>query len=392
MTVVETPPQRQPSQDELEALIEEARRRTRRRRLVVAAGTLGGALVAAAVAAVVVFATGRGEGEQQHEGFHAVQARGPVQHARLESLRPSRSTISVATGRVRPTRETREIWWDPRGGLYRTVYREDGVAVAEFVQQGCQGTGPRRFCFPPEPFNLGVRGMGWPPKTNFARRMAAGTFRGRPVVWIEGLVQPENGTHPLGGEQVAYDAVTHRPLALRSIARGSNVPARWRGRVFSATAVTILPDLPAKRVSFTVPDGGAPRNAGTKEAGFKTATLARAREVLGRAPLWLGPTFRGHRLRFVQTARGGSEAANGGAAGMVPFVRLDYGAFRIDEFGVRRPLWFANTPRPGTVLASSGLDLVFGRDGLALQVLGSQRGSLDATVVLALVKALRPAP
>jgi hypothetical protein len=94
----------------------------------------------------------------------------------------------------------------------------------------------------------------------------------------------------------------------------------------------------------------------------------------------------------VQTARGGSEAANDGAAGMVPFVRFDYGAFRIDEFGAKRPLWLTHTPRAGTVLASSGLDLLFGRDGLALQVLGSQGGNLDAGAALALAKALRPVP
>jgi hypothetical protein len=389
VTVVETPPQQQPSQDELEALIEEARRRARRRRLAITAAALAAVAITSAVAIVIIVASGRDSGERLRDGFHAVQARGPVQHARLVDLKPSRSTISVATGRVRPTRETREVWWDPRSGLYRTVYREDGIAVAQFVQQGCQGSGRGRFCFPPSPFDLAVRGLGWPPKTHFARQVGTGTFRGRPIVWIEGLVQPGNGTYPLGGEQVAYDAVAHQPLALRSIVRGNTVPARWRGRVSSATAITMLPNLPAKRVSFAVPDGGAPRNAGLKEAGFRKATLARAREVLGRAPLWLGTAYRGHRLRFVQTARSGSEAANGGAAGMVPFVRLDYGTFRIDEFGDRRPLWFQNAPRAGTVLAASGLDILFGRDGVVLQVVGVAGDKLDPALVLALVKALR---
>ena len=391
MTVVEAPPQQEPSQDELEALIEEARQRARRRRLFITASALAAVVITTAVAVVIVLATGRGSGERLRDGFHAVQARGPVQHARLENLKASRSTISVATGHVRPTRETREVWWDPRSGLYRTVYRGDGVAVAEFVQQACQGTGRRRFCFPPSPYDLAVRGPRWPPKTHFARRVGTGTFRGRPVVWVESLVQPGNGTYPLSGEQVAYDAVTHQPLALRSILRGHTVPPRWRGRVVSATAVTMLPNLPAEQVSFAVPDGGAPRNAGTKEAGFRKATLARARDVLGRAPLWLGKTYRGHRLRFVQTARGGSEAANGGAAGMVPFVRLDYGTFRIDEFGDRRPLWFHNAPRAGTVLAASGLDFVLGRDGIVLQVVGVAGNKLDPALVLALAKALRPA-
>jgi hypothetical protein len=274
---------------------------------------------------------------------------------------------------------TWEVWWDPRGGLFRTVYRYDDRVVSDIVQRGCQGSGRARFCIPPSPFDLAVRGLGWPPKSHFARQVGTGRFRHRPVVWIEG-----------GGTQVAYAAPTHEPVAVRTIVRGG----RFDGRVFSFDAIRLLPNLPADRVSFAVPDGGAPRNAGLKQVDFRKSSLATARAVLGRAPLWLGPRFRGHRLRFVQTARTGGEAGDGGAAGLVPFVRLDYGAFRIDELGRELPLWFSEPP-PGVVWAHRGLDFAFARSGVLVTVVGTGvpvRATVDAALVAGFAKALHAAP
>jgi hypothetical protein len=395
VTTVETPPRPQPSQDELEALIEEARRRTRRRRLLIAAGAAMALAVAGGVALLVGLTRGGGSAQELPAGFRIVQARGPVQHALLQDLHPSSRTIDLRSGRVRPTRVTQEIWWDPRGGFARTVYRADG-AVADYVLQKCQGAGERRFCFPPSPFDLAVRGLGWPPKPHFAHVAQRGAFHGHRVVWVEGLVQPGGGAKPYrSGEQVAYNTVTHRPVALRSIVRqgpGAAVPAGWRGRVVNANAVKLLPDVAAARVSFAVPKRGAPRNANLKQIEFHKASLTRARAVLGRAPLWLGRTYRGHRLRFVQTGLMGSESADGSATGLAPVVRLDYGPFRIDEFGSARPIWVLRAPRPGMVVASSRYDLMFGRDGIVLNVAGPIGRGLDIAAITALAKALRPSP
>ena len=385
MRVVETLPQRQPSQDELEALIEEARQRARRRRLAYVGGGLAVAL-AVGVALVLVVLLRGGSGTAVPKGFVLVHARGPVQHARLEDLNAYVKTVALADGSVKPTRVTREVWWNQSTGLYRTVYRYDGVVIGDLVQDGCL-TPNRRICMPPAPFDLQLMGRGWPPKKNYARRVGTGTFRGRPVVWVEGLVSPENGTHPLSGDQVGYDPVTHRPLVLRQIERTGS----GRQRIFSTTAVTLLPVLPGKHVTFTVPEGGAPRNADLKVAGFRKVSLDEAANVLGRTPLWLGRSYQGHHLRFIQSGREGSANGKNRGAGMAPVVRLDYGPLRLEEFGVERPLWFTSGLPSGKIFAGGGTT-VFERDGVAVTVVGGLTGPLSPAEAAALARALGPAP
>jgi hypothetical protein len=385
VTVVETPPQREPSQDELEALIEEARRRTRRRRLAYIGGALGVAL-AVGVALIIVVLMRVGSGTAVPKGFVALHSRGPVLHARLEDLNAQVKTVALADGSVKPTRVTREVWWNESTGLYRTVYRYDGVVIGDLVQDGCI-TPNRRICMPPAPFDLQVKGRGWPPKKHYARRVGTGTFRGRPVVWVEGLVSPGNGTHPLSGDQVGYDPVTHRPLVLRQIVRTGSGP---RG-IFSTTAVTLLPVLPGKQVTFAVPDGGAPRNADLKVAGFRKVSLDEAANVFGRTPLWLGPSYKGHHLRFIQSGREGSANGKNRGAGMVPVIRLDYGPFRLEEFGDERPLWLAGS-LPSRKVFAAGWSTTLERDGVAVNVVGGLTRPFSPAEAAALARALRPAP
>src|SRR5215210_2651955 len=257
MTVVEAPQRPQPSQDELEALIEEARRRARRRRLL-----LGGAVVAvlgaAGLAIGLVLASRGGEGTAVPRGFHLVRARGPVQHALVETVvPPAAQTLDLATGREHRARETQEVWWDPKSGLTRTRARQDGRLLGEWVEQKCRGTGRARFCIPPAPFDFEIRGLGWPPKAHFARTGGTGTFRGHRVVWVESMVQPGEGKRPYpSGERVAYDAVTHRRLAVEYIGHGG----KREGRVFTLQALKSLPTLEPSAVTFAVPDSGAGLN------------------------------------------------------------------------------------------------------------------------------------
>jgi hypothetical protein len=387
VTIVEAPPE--PSHDELQALIEEARRRARRRRILIGGAVVSALLLAALVTGLVLGLRG-GTSTAVPKGFHLVRARGPVRHALLHDFGPAGTTIALAGGSARPVELTREIWWNPGTGLYRTVYRYDGLAVADSVQQGCFTRHPL-FCAAPSPFDLRLHGLGWPPRKKSARVVGPGRFHGRPIVWIEGLVQPSGSKPYLSGDQVGYDAVTHEPLVLRTIARSG--PARiggkpFRGHVFHGSSVALLPTLPANDVSFVVPKGGAPRNAGLKEASFQKTTIDRARDALGRTPLWLGPSYHGHRLRFIQSGLSGSPNAQNRGVGMVPIVRFDYGPFRLDEFGDRRPLWALRGPPPGTVFDSSGA-LMYSRDGVLVTALGTFGQSHRAA--LELVRSLRPA-
>jgi hypothetical protein len=124
-----------------------------------AVAVLAVAIGVAASSAIVLTGGGGSTTSAPPAGLHLVQSRGPVAHALLEPVGRSESTtLDLAAGRSRPTRVTWEVWWDPRGGLFRTVYRYDDRVVSDIVQKGCQGSGRTRFCLPPSPFDLTSRG------------------------------------------------------------------------------------------------------------------------------------------------------------------------------------------------------------------------------------------
>jgi hypothetical protein len=388
VTVVEAPPQRQPSQEELEALIEEARRRTRRRRLVVGGAVVGAIGVAGLVVGLVLVLRG-GTGTAVPRGFHLVRARGPVRHLQLEDVLGQPATLDVATGDARRTRVTQELWWNERTGFVRTVYREDGRVVSDWVEQQCQGTGASRFCTLPWPYipYQQLRGPNQQPKPGAFRRAGTGTFRGHRVVWIETIYRPEGQKPSLDGDQVAYDAVTDRPIALRTIDRSG----RFKGRTFSYYALKLLPDLPPGSVSFVVPDGGAGRNTPNPLVVVTGRRLDAAFAALGKTPLWLGRSFDGHRLTSVVTGRDGA-VANGQTGRMLRparFARFDYGSFSLKEFGQDRPWWYEQDPPAGKVVLTSSF--AFARDGVLVTVtVNGPKVRLDRAKALELVRALRP--
>ena len=165
------------------------------------------------------------------------------------------------------------------------------------------GSGPTHLCTPPWPYipYQQLRSVAQRPKSEFSR-VGTGSFRGRRVFWVEKLYQPPGSEPSLGGDQVAYDAVTHRPVALRTIERGG----RFNGRTFSYNSLEILPDLPGKKVAFVVPNGGADRNPpstptsspagdfprlGPRSARPRSGSAARSRAA-GSARSWSGATGR----------------------------------------------------------------------------------------------------
>jgi hypothetical protein len=383
--VVVAPPNAPAHHDELEALIEEARRRARRRRLAyLAAGII--VVVAAGTVATVVALMRGGGGTALPEGFRVVHARGPVQRAVLEHLPSGFTTVDVASGRARPTRGTQEIWWDARLGMAKEDFRQDGRLLGSFPQQNCAGSGPGRFCIPPPPFDVRPKGLVWSPKPGSARRVGEGTFRGRRVIWIEGLVRPDTGKPYLSGDQAGYDALTHRLVALRTISRDS----RFKGRVFSLTAVTMLPDLPADDVSFVVPKQGMWRNPPSSATTITGQRLPAARKALGTTPLWLGRSFEGHQLQSVVTGIESEQAPTTGRLRPARFARFDYGAFSIQEFGQDRPFWQEEEPLAGSVVFTRDR-AVLARDGVLLAVQSTgPKFRIDRAEALALARALRP--
>jgi hypothetical protein len=128
VTVVDTPPRAEPSQEELEALIEEARQRARRRRLFIAASAAAVLVAGAAVfGGVVLTRGGRGNDMAVPAGYHLVQAKGPVAHATITEYPLTRSrAVDLSTGNERSAPLVLEVWWDRRSGFDRVVGRVDG--------------------------------------------------------------------------------------------------------------------------------------------------------------------------------------------------------------------------------------------------------------------------
>jgi hypothetical protein len=390
VTVVDTPPRAEPSQEELEALIEEARQRARRRRLIVGGAVASVLCVAGFVVALVLVLRG-GTGTAVPRGFHLVRARGPIQHLLLEDLRRRPTTLDLATGDTGRARVTQELWWNEGSGFARTVYRQDGRVVADWVEQQCQGAGASRLCIPPWPYipYQQLRRLGQLPKPGVFRRAGTGTFRGHRVVWIETIYRPVGQKPSLGGDQVAYDAATHRPVALRTIQRSG----RFKGRTFSYHALKLLPNLPPNGVTFLVPNGGAGRNPPSPLIAVTGQRLAAARAALGTTPLWLGRSFRGQRLRSVVVGREGmvAQGLTGRMLRPARFARFDYGSFAVKEFGQDRPWWYEQDPPPDTIVLTGSM-LAFARDGVLVTVAPTgAKFRLDRKTALALAKALRPA-
>jgi hypothetical protein len=177
MTVTVPP---QPSQDELEALIEEARERARRRRLRNAAAAVAVAAIAVGVVSAFVFSAGGPGTDGVPNGFQLVHARGSVEHAQIEWY-PTGSyaqrVIDLRTGVQRRAPVIFDVWWDRGRNLFRAVAKVDGRVQSDTAGRPCQtatGFGPR--CLPPKPFDLRREGYTWPVDPTIARVTGRGTF------------------------------------------------------------------------------------------------------------------------------------------------------------------------------------------------------------------------
>jgi tetrahydromethanopterin S-methyltransferase subunit F len=411
---ITAPPQ--PNQDELEALIEEARERTRRRRLRNAvAGVAAAAIAVGVVSAFVV--VGRGAGtDGAPKGFRLVHARGPVEHAQIEwysTGQMEQRLVDISTGEQRRAPVVFDVWWDRGRDLFRATARVDGRVQSDVSGRPCQtgiGLGSGRKCLPPKPFDLRREGYAWPVDRSVARVVGKGVFRGRDVIWVQRLARVPNGLDGTKEPPVALDARTHRPVGTRSV---------FNGRVVDEQVYRFLGPVPADKVSFLVPDAKVPRQElsffNSFPYGFfgprvsaensARASLRKARDVLGRSPLWLGPSFQGNPLRLVQTVIEGKWADGRVPGGSARAVILDYGIVMLEEFGRQRPS-SEHGPRPGRLLVT-GLPPVasLNRGGLLVHAdltqfanwhldsrFEAQDGAKARAEALAVARGLRPLP
>jgi hypothetical protein len=172
------------------------------------------------------------------------------------------------------------------------------------------------------------------------------------VIWVQRLARAVGETRE---PPVALDARTHLPVGSRSVAGG---------KVYDEQVYRFLGTVPAAKVSFLVPKARVPRvylglfnsfpygffGPQVSGADSERASLRKVRDVLGRSPLWLGPSFQGHPLRLVHTVTEGKRAG-GGLPGGTRAVILDYGIVTLEEFGRQRP-FSEHGPRAGRLLVT----------------------------------------
>jgi hypothetical protein len=260
-----------------------------------------------------------------------------------------------ARGRSDGFRSSSTCGGDRGRDLFRAIARVDGRVQSDTSGRPCQiVTGFRGKCLPPKPFDLRSQGYAWPVDPSVARVVGRGVFRGHDVIWVQRLAKVPNG---LGGTReppVAIDARTHRPVGTRAV---------FEGKVVDEQVYRFLGPVPAGKVSFLVPEAKVPRPEQSFFNSFpygffgphvadtgSEISLRQARDVLGRNPLWLGPSFQGHPLQLVQKVTGDTWTG-GQIPGSARAVILDYGIIRLEEFGRERPL-SEHGPRAGRLLVT----------------------------------------
>jgi hypothetical protein len=336
-------PPEPPGHDDLEALIEEARRRTRLRRLSYAAAALFVVLGGAAVWGGIALTNGSTTNGAAPPGYHLVQARGDVEHQVIETRGLLQlNTVDLATGRQhrrrgpRSSGSTRVAGWRAWSSSWtgecsriwscRAIDRATGSCVPGYSFATNSPVDSR----------------------NYVRDPGTYRFHGREVIWAGEPLKKGFGPNPGAGERVGIDVRTHEPIAYRYL----------YGDVEAEAWVTArLRDVPASQYSFVVPDGdivhGFPKQSSVTTFAVspeQTLLQSRTRRTLGRTPLWLGRMFAGQPLQSIALGAEVLKGPSGESLSTAPFVRYDYGALMLLEFGARRPSWYRVGPRPGQVV------------------------------------------
>jgi hypothetical protein len=367
----------------LAALIGEARRRGRRRNLALASIGLLALLAGGGIWAGLTLSGGGAAAAHAPPGYQVVQAQGPVAHHVLETWSVAQPlSVDVATGKARPVRTTREIWYDSRGNAVKFLIGADGRPQSDFAL-ACHPASAA--CLPGFSFQ-----RYWPLDTSrYTRQPGLGTFHGRSVIWIAPKQAGGFAAYPGEGERIGLDSRTHAPVAERQLSNGK-VAAE-------AQVLARKPDIAAGKFAFIVRTF-APPLQGTPffHATGRDPLALRAQRALGQRPLWLGPRFDGHRLQAV--AIGSTfDPPTGIQSNAVPFVNYDYGNVNITEFSASDLYGPGRGPLPGRMTLqgpSSSLGMQLRQSGVFVMAREAHPGTyvVDRAGALRIARALRPVP
>ena len=237
------------------------------------AAALVAAASAAVLAAVLAWPFGGSSGGILERASAALGS-GPVLHVVTREAAPKWLTVDLATGERRVSYQEVETWSDPERGSH-WIARVDGRVVDDSLWQHPMSD-PALTTF--------VTGYREALAAGSARVVSDGELDGVKVHWLE--FRPSNAaTADDAAEQVAVDAQTFEPLALRWEQHGAPLPA-------PLTKVLSIETQPAGAGDFTAPE---PRTYPSRGDVVDSNLLERA-QAQGSLPtpvLWPGPRVAG---------------------------------------------------------------------------------------------------
>ena len=247
------------------AVLRGAQRARRPRRLRIgAAAAIAVAFVAVAI--VALLAPSR-HGSSVVDRALAAIGDGPVLHIVLRDTTPRWTTVDLATGRHDAAYQEIETWSDPERGSH-WILRVDGNVINDSVW-GRPITDPALTAF--------VNGYRSALEDGRARDVGNGEVDGTKVQWLE--FRSESG----GGEEVAVDAETYAPVAIRWVAHDTPGPL---------TKVLEIETEPAGAGDFA-PAERKPYPTRGDVVSSEVIDRARAQGQLRTPVLWPGPRVAG---------------------------------------------------------------------------------------------------
>jgi hypothetical protein len=206
---------------------------------------------------------------------------GPIIHAVLRHGEGG-TNVNLETGeRTRVHGET-ELWYDAERGRIRVASRLGGTVTHESVYD--EAGASRELIALGRDYRAAL-------ESGTVRTAGEDIIEGERVTWV--VVVAEMLPHAGGPlrewtQQVAVSQETFKPVATRDAIGGE--PAEH-----TLQRVLKLEALPADEVDLTIPKERV--EEGMLQGGGEPIAVDRAAELLGRAPVWLGPEHAGLALR-----------------------------------------------------------------------------------------------
>lgn len=304
------------------------------------------ALIAAAVAAAAVVAAivpRGGTGRALAARAVAAIGDGRVVHLRVSRSDTAERVVDLASGVQHPSVLELESWFDSRTGELRTRTVRNGVVVADTLVvrgvapvRGGNGAGAPQA----DPLVAGfIRGYRRALKAGDVRLLRHGRMAGVPILWVEVRVKP--GMR----DEVALNAHTYIPLAVRSTATGRDTP------LWSVQTIGSVPRI-ANEFRPHVSRVRAVRGEVIAEEQIPLTSVPRA---LGHDGTWAGDRVLATRLRRIarQTLRSFSPS---GSSRVSAGIELTYRATNGSFVQIRE----AREPAAAYGFASGVLTLNFG--------------------------------